>query len=207
MGHTVYLVLPRKSHQSRPPKRRMYSPMPFSAVPGTAQLLWTLTVTAYLAASLSVWPLKARLRAAAHCVRSALACSGVLRRVLSVLIWRCELHCSNLWHAHLLLQVCWPLVTLARNLQVWQCPAPYVCEDCSQFACGIDAIAQDNERKESAGMHCFGLGQSKYSSSPRHCNLLAWKHPACTCRRCSPAVSHNFSAPRQLFFTQSNLQG
>ena len=81
MGHFVYAVLHRKYHQSRPPRRQIYSPMPLSAVPGAAQLLWTLTVTAYLAASLSVWPLKARERAAAHCVRCALTCSRMVQNL------------------------------------------------------------------------------------------------------------------------------
>ena len=36
----------------------MYSPMPLFVVPGAAQLLWTLTVIAYLAASLRVWAIE-----------------------------------------------------------------------------------------------------------------------------------------------------
>ena len=69
------------SYQSKPPRSRMYSPMSLSVVPGAAQLLWTLTVTAYLAASLSVWPLKAKERAAVHRVRSALTCSRIKDKI------------------------------------------------------------------------------------------------------------------------------
>ena len=64
----------RRSYQSRPPRRRIYSPMPLSVVPGAAQLFWMVSVTAYLAASLSVCPLKARERAAAHRARSTFTC-------------------------------------------------------------------------------------------------------------------------------------
>ena len=44
-------------------------------------------------------------------------------------------------------------------------------------------------------MHCSGLGQSKCSSSPRDCDLMAWKHPACKSRLAYPQYL-TFSPPR-----------
>ncbi len=66
-----------------------------------------VTVTAYLAASLSVWPLSARERAAAHRVRSALTCMAVYHSIHSCLEGG-KLHWSRSLRADLLLQVCWP---------------------------------------------------------------------------------------------------
>ena len=60
------------AYQNRPPRTRRYSPVPSSAVPGMVQLLWTPTVTEFLAISLSVWPFSARARAAVHLASSAL---------------------------------------------------------------------------------------------------------------------------------------
>ena len=68
----------------------MYSPTPLSVVPGAAQLLWTLTVTAYLAASLRVWPLKARERAVVHRVRSALTCGRISTKFVGIVSGKCS---------------------------------------------------------------------------------------------------------------------